>query len=151
GASAALAVVAVCLGLFRYGKKAIVLAVLCLLAIVVVPNPLQQRLVHVTEDPYAYSRLDIWASALGRLADQPLGIGVGMFKQGSFHERFPIEGDIVRYRKRPESAHNEYLQMGVELGIVGLVLFFCTAGCWALEVGRLRREAGNGIERGVLI
>jgi O-antigen ligase len=151
GASAAVAAVAVGLCLFRYGKKAIVITALCLLALFVVPNPLQHRIVHVAEDPYAYTRLDIWASALGRLADQPLGIGIGMFKQGSFHERFPIEGDIVRYRKRPESAHNEYLQVGVELGIVGLVLFVYAAGLWAREVGRLLREAGGSIEGGILV
>jgi len=151
GASAALAAVAIGLGVFRYGKKAILLTTVCLLALFLVPNPLQQRIVHVSGDPYAYTRLEIWTSALGRLADRPLGIGVGMFKQGSFQERFPLEGDIVRYRKRPESAHNEYLQMGVELGIVGLVLFFCAAALWAAEVVRLLRQPRDGTERGMLV
>ena len=101
--------------------------------------------------PYAYARLDIWRVQSMRLADQPLGIGVGMFKQGSFQERFPIEGDIVRYRKRPESAHNEYLQMGVELGVVGLVLFLCGAGILAAEVRQLLRASADKIDRGLVM
>jgi hypothetical protein len=80
-----------------------------------------------------------------------LGIGVGLFKQGSFHERFPIEGNIVRYGKRPESAHNEYLQIGVELGVLGIVLFLCGAGLWAVEVRQLLRAPVDTIDRGLVM
>ncbi|HKT35415.1 MAG TPA: O-antigen ligase family protein [Nitrospira sp.] len=150
GVAAALVGAAVFLGVSRYGKKALVVVGLCLVAVLVVPNPLQHRMYHAdAQDPYAYMRLEIWKSALIRLADHPLGIGVGMFKQGSFQERFPIEGEIVRYRKRPESAHNEYLQIGVELGVVGLALFVCMAGLWAAEVRQLLREPGDTIDRGL--
>ncbi len=152
GASAALVGAVTFLGIARYGKKSLAVVSLCLLAVLLFPNPLQQRILHAgAQDPYAYARLDIWKSALMRLADQPLGIGVGMFKQGSFQERFPIEGDIVRYRKRPESAHNEYLQMGVELGVVGLVLFLCGAGFLAAEVWQLLRESADKIDRGLVM
>jgi tetratricopeptide (TPR) repeat protein len=125
---------------------------LCLVASLLVPNPLQHRLLHASaQDPYAYTRLNIWKSALMRVSDQPFGIGVGMFKQGSFQERFPIEGDVVRYRKRPESAHNEYLQIGVELGIVGLVLFLWGVGLWAAEVRQLLREPADASDSGLVI
>ena len=152
GVSAALLVAALFLGVARHGKKALLIVSLCLLAVLVVPTPLQHRMLHAGSlDPYAYMRLDIWKNALVRLSDQPLGIGVGMFKQGSFQERFPIEGEIVRYRKRPESAHNEYLQMGVELGWVGLGIFLWGAGLWATEIARLLREPDNKTDRGVLM
>lgn len=152
GASAALAGAALFLGFRRYGKKALVIVSLCLLAVLVVPSPLQHRILHASaQDPYAYTRLEIWKSALLRLSEQPLGLGVGMFKQGSFQERFPLDGDIVRYRKRPESAHNEYLQMGVELGVVGLVLFFCGAALWTAEVRRLLREPADGLNEGLVM
>ena len=133
----------------RYGKKAFVILAVCLLAGLLVPNPLQHRIAHVAEDPYAYTRLDIWKSLLMRLLEHPLGIGVGMYKQGSFQDRFPIEGDIVRYRKRPESAHNEYLQIGVELGVVGLALLFCGAGLWTAEVSQLLRKPVEEFDRGL--
>jgi O-antigen ligase len=151
GASAALVGAASFLGFSRYGKKALAIVFLCLAASLVVPNPLQHRIFHASaQDAFAYTRLDIWKSALWRLSDHPFGLGVGMFKQGSFQERFPLEGDIVRYRKRPESAHNEYLQMGVELGIVGLALFFFAAGLWGAEVRQLLREPANRIDRGLV-
>ena len=141
GASVALVGAVFFLGFSCCGKKALAVVALCVSAAFLMPNPLQHRIAHVAaEDPYAYTRLDIWKSALVRLADEPLGIGIGMFKHGSFQERFPIEGNIVRYGKRPESAHNEYLQIGVELGIVGLVLSFCIVGLWAVEVKQLLRE-----------
>ncbi|HEX5550714.1 MAG TPA: O-antigen ligase family protein, partial [Nitrospira sp.] len=133
----------------RYGKKAFVILSVGLLASLLVPNPLQHRIAHVAEDPYAYTRLDIWKSSVVRLLEHPLGIGVGMYKQGSFQDRFPIEGDIVRYRKRPESAHNEYLQIGVELGVVGLALLFCGAGLWTAEVGQLLRKPVEKFDRGL--
>jgi tetratricopeptide (TPR) repeat protein len=152
GVSAALAGAAAFLLFSRYGKKALVVVGLCLLAGLLLPNPLQHRIFHAAaQDPYAYTRLTIWNSALLRVSDQPFGIGVGMFKQGSFQERFPIEGDIVRYRKRPESAHNEYLQIGVELGIVGLALFLCGVGLWAAEVRQLLREPADKIDRGLVM
>jgi O-antigen ligase len=152
GASAALAGASLCLGFFRFGKKALVIVSLFLLALLVVPNPLQHRIFHAgAQDPYAYTRLDIWKSALLRVSDQPLGIGVGMFKQGSFQDRFPIDGEIVRYRKRPESAHNEYLQIGVELGVVGLGLLLCGLGLWATEIRYLLREPAAAIDGGLLM
>jgi len=135
----------------RYGKKAFAILAVCLLAGLLVPNPLQHRIAHVAEDPYAYSRLDIWKSSVVRLLEHPLGIGVGMYKQGSFQDRFPIEGDIVRYRKRPESAHNEYLQMGVELGVVGLFLFLCGAGLLAAEIRHLLRQPTDGMDQGLVM
>lgn len=152
GASAALAGALLWLGVFRYGKKALAIVSLCLLTVLVVPNPLQHRIFHAgAQDPYAYMRLDIWKSAFLRLFDQPLGIGVGMFKQGSFQNRFPIEGEIVRYRKRPESAHNEYLQIGVELGVVGLGLLLCGLGLWTTEIRYLLREPADALDQGLLM
>jgi tetratricopeptide (TPR) repeat protein len=133
----------------RYGKKACMILTVCLLAGILVPNPLQQRTLQVAEHPYAYTRLDIWKSSVARVIEHPLGIGVGMYKQGSFQERFPIEGELVRYGKRPESAHNEYLQIGVELGLVGLLIFFCGIGVWAAEVTRLLRDPAVTMERGL--
>ena len=57
------------------------------------------------------------------LADQPLGMGVEMYKQNSFQEQLTIRGEESRGigNWRPD---NDYLQMGVELSRrEGLVLF----------------------------
>lgn len=119
----------------RFGKIAPIVLVLILVVGVVIPNPLKQRMIDVAaQDPYAYSRIDIWKNSIERIVDRPLGMGLGMYKYSSFQYRFPIEHDIVRYGKRAESAHNEYMQIAVELGVVGIAIFLFGIGIWAREI-----------------
>lgn len=56
-----------------------------------------------------------------------------MYQYSSFQYRFPSDNAIVRYVKRAESAHNEYLQIEVELRLGGLVLFLLGLGVWGGE------------------
>lgn len=135
GALLALVTAVIFIGCYRFGKIALLILIVSLAAGAVIPNPLKQRMVDVaTQDPYAFSRIDIWKNSMERIADRPLGIGLGMYKYSSFQYRFPIESSIVRYVKRAESAHNEYLQMAVELGVGGLAIFLLGIGIWGREV-----------------
>lgn len=122
-------------GLCRFGKIFLGALVLCLLVGGVVPNPLQQRILSVgTEDPYAYSRQDIWKNSLQRLVDHPIGVGLGLYKYTSFQYRFPTQGGVSRFWKRAESAHNDLLQMAVELGVVGVMIFLAGVGLLGREI-----------------
>jgi O-antigen ligase len=151
GALVALVVTLTFIGFCRFGKVALLLIALSLVTGFMVPNPLRERIVEVSvTDPYAYTRLDIWKTSLTRLVDHPLGIGLGMYKYGSFQDRFPIEENIVRYGKRPESAHNEYLQMGVEVGVVGLAVFLIGVGIWVWNVREVWRQRLEPFERGLV-
>src|SRR5437867_2015359 len=124
GALLAFVVAVACVGLYRFGKPFLAVIVLCLIVGAIVQNPLQQRMLTVgAQDPYAYTRLAIWRNSLERISDRPWGVGLGLYKYTSFLYRFPVDNAIARYGKRAESAHNEYLQMAVELGALGLVLF----------------------------
>lgn len=135
GALLALVTAVIFIGCYRFGKIALLILIVSLVAGAVIPNPLKQRMVSVAaQDPYAFSRVDIWKNSVERIADRPLGIGLGMYKYSSFQYRFPIESSIVRYVKRAESAHNEYLQMAVELGVGGLAIFLFGIGIWGREV-----------------
>jgi O-antigen ligase/Tfp pilus assembly protein PilF len=138
-------------GLARFGKVFVVVLALGLFLGAIVPNPLQQRFLTVREDPYAYTRLDIWKNSLQRIADQPWGVGMGLYKYTSFRYRFPVEGQITRYGKRAETAHNEYLQMGVELGVVGVAIFLVGTGLLGREVWTTLKGQLNGWERGLVI
>jgi len=134
GALVALLAVLLLMGVFRFGKMVLAVVVVAVVVGAVVPNPLRQRIVDVSsQDPYAYTRLDIWKNSLGRSLDHPLGLGLAMYKYGSFQDRFPIVTNIVHYRKRAESAHNEYLQLLNELGIVGLGSFLFMIGIWCRD------------------
>ena len=151
GALLALVTAVTFIGCYRFGKIALLVLIMSLVAGAVIPNPLKQRMVEVSaQDPYAFSRIDIWNNSLERIADRPLGIGLGMYKYTSFQYRFPIESNIVRYGKRAESAHNEYLQMAVELGVGGLAIFLLGIGIWGKEVKGALRSKLEPWERGLV-
>lgn len=152
GALVALVAAVMFIGSYRYGKIALVILIVSLVAGVAIPNPLKQRMSDVgAQDPYAFSRVDIWKSSIERIVDQPLGIGLGMYKYASFQYRFPIESNIARYGKRAESAHSEYLQMAVELGIGGLLIFLVGIGVWGWEAKEILCSQLEPWERGLVI
>jgi O-antigen ligase len=139
-------------GCYRYGRVFLAVLLLGLVAVSTIPNPLQQRLVTIgAQDPYAYTRLEIWKDSLKRVADHPWGVGLGMYKYLSFEYRFPVESDVARYGKRAESAHNEYLQMAVELGVAGLLIFLVGAGVGGKVIREALAGPLEGWERGTVV
>ena len=152
GAFFAFLVALLFLGLCRSWKLAVLLPLVVVLGVITLPNPIKERALAVSDqDPYAYTRLEIWKSSLDRIADHPFGTGLGTYKYLSFKYRFPIEGEIVRYEKRAESAHNEYLQMAVELGVGGLALFLVGIGVWGWEVKGTLQGGLLSWERGAVV
>src|SRR5437870_5907970 len=140
------------IGLSRFGKPFWGILLVGLILGAIVPNPLQQRILAVgTNDPYAFTRQDIWKNSLQRIGDHPWGVGLGIYKYTSFRYRFPIEGSIARFAKRAESAHNDYLQMAVEQGVVGLVMFLVGLGFLGWEIRETLRLGLEPWERGVVI
>lgn len=151
GAAAFLTAITV-VGYVRYGKSSLFLLLVVILGTILFPNPLKQRLMDVgTQDPYAYTRIEIWDDATKRVQDHPMGIGLGMYKYASFQYRFPIEDAIVHYGKRAETAHNEYLQLAVELGIVGLAFFVLIIMVWTAEIKRIWRPDLPQPSQGILV
>jgi len=139
-------------GFIRFGKQFGLVMTSLLVILILVPNPIRQRAVEVSaHDPYAYARLDIWASSLKRIVDQPFGVGAGMYKYTSFAYRFPIEQDVARFGKRAESAHNEYLQLMVELGIPAILIVGTALVLWIKKIKGLLQEAVNPSERGMVV
>ena len=152
GALLAFVVAVACVGLYRFGKPFLAVIVLCLIVGAIVQNPLQQRMLTVgAQDPYAYTRLAIWKNSLERISDRPWGVGLGLYKYTSFQYRFPVDNAIARYGKRAESAHNEYLQLAVELGVLGLVLFLAGISLLGWEIWETLRLPLEPWERGLVI
>jgi len=85
-----------------------------------------EALERLTEVNGGTGRTDIWRVGWRMVQDQPvLGVGVGNFQTASIHyllEPGGIERDefIV---DRPLVAHNTYLHVLAELGVIGLVAF----------------------------
>ena len=152
GALLAFVAAVACVGLYRFGKTFLAVIMLALIAGAIVQNPLQQRVLTVgAQDPYAYTRLAIWQNSLERIIDHPWGVGLGLYKYTSFQYRFPVESAIARYGKRAESAHNEYLQLAVELGVLGLVLFLAGVALLGWEIRETLRLPLEPWERGLVI
>jgi len=93
------------------------------------PSILEQRMLpaYKGEDLSINRTLLTWNTAYKMLKNRPLfGVGIGIFKmqylfyQGELLEDLP---GYLPYYTNSQEAHNEYLQLLVELGILGLVSF----------------------------
>jgi tetratricopeptide (TPR) repeat protein len=79
------------------------------------------------QDPSINGRLLIWKTTLEMIIDRPIfGSGIGTFKmnyliyQAEFLKNNPY---YIQYSGKAGEAHNEYLQMWAEIGIIGLGIF----------------------------
>ena len=105
----------------RYGwKLAGSCAVVFLLAGLLFPTPIRERMLAEHEqNPVSYARWQMWQGAVFQMADHPLGIGLGLYQYTYPLYAFPVDGEIARYGKVAQTPHNDYLQMGVEMGAGG--------------------------------
>jgi O-antigen ligase len=130
----------------RFGRHGLTGLIFLLAVAALAPNPIRDRVVaeHV-HNPEAYARLQMWRSAMHEIIEHPFGIGVGLYQYTYPRYAFPIDEEIVRYGKIAYTPHNEYLQMGIELGVVGLGIFIgglmlvAREARWLLRQ-RLRRD-----------
>ncbi|MBN2519047.1 MAG: tetratricopeptide repeat protein [Bacteroidales bacterium] len=127
------------LKLFQENNKWLFLVLVTFLVITMIystDNSLNKSAITVTEraistfdeqDPSLNMHLLKWNTTINMIKDKPLlGSGIGTFKmnyldyQAVFLQKYP---DYIKYSGKAAEAHNEYLQMGAELGIVGLGIF----------------------------
>ena len=76
------------------------------------------------------NRFSIWESALKIVKDYPLtGVGINNFRIPPVREQYPVSGfdyNLSPYFKHTRilpHAHNEILQTGTDMGILGMVIF----------------------------
>ncbi|MDQ7773396.1 MAG: O-antigen ligase family protein [Elusimicrobiales bacterium] len=125
--------------LFQSGGKraglAVVLAPLALAALL--PRELLHSFLKL-DDPHAYRRLDIWASAFSAFAARPLsGWGPGAFGQAFEIFKFPAFNGISFFGHSTPHAHSEPLQLLAETGLPGAALYL------AAFRASFRRAAGS--------
>lgn len=98
-----------------------------------------------------YARWQIWQSSLRAMLEHPFGMGLGLYQYIYPPYAVPVEGMITRYGKVAHVAHNEYLQIGVELGIAGLLTFLWGIGLMTREVVYTLRKRMFRWQRGVTV
>ncbi len=102
----------------------------------------QDELARVTSFGHGTGRTDIWTVGWRMVQAHPVrGVGVGNYRAASIHYLLrpgPLQRDefIV---DTPKVAHNTYLQVLAELGIIGAVLFLAIIGFSLLCILRAAR------------
>ena len=144
--------IAACLMSGRYRVQATIVAVLTSLFVVIYFASFAgvDARDRVTTVEGGSGRTDIWKIGWRMVEDKPiLGIGSGNFNVSSIHYLLVSPGAIERDEfiiDTPKVAHNTYLQVLAELGIVGLTLFLSIIGfsmTCALRAARWFGRAGD--------
>ncbi|NPV69672.1 MAG: hypothetical protein HPY55_03360 [Firmicutes bacterium] len=123
-------------------KLAVAFLVLMLVAAPMLPQSIQTRAITALtmEDSSSRYRLTIWKSAARMARDYwPIGVGLGSGAFAYVYPAYEIAGTPAAH------THNLYLQLLVETGIPGLLLFLWLLLCFVREV------AGAGRTRDPLI
>lgn len=76
------------------------------------------------KDSSAIGRIHFWKVALIMMKDNPLGLGLKGYKNN--YEKYDFSDGL--YRKSGRAVHNSFLQIGTELGWLGLALFLILIG-----------------------
>ncbi len=98
-------------------------------------------------DISADGRMQIWRETIRLIAAYPwTGAGLGTFEHALYPFRVAMSTSAVDY------AHNDYLQLFAELGIVGLLLTLSLAGviAWRAVTAAFRRGPSSWLGVGVL-
>lgn len=112
----------------RFGRRGLFAILVILMVGLVIPNPFRTRVIaEHTVNPVGYARLQMWKQATLAMIDHPFGVGLGLYQYVYPRYAFPVDGQIIRYERTAQTPHSEYVQMGVELGVVSVVVF-----CWGI-------------------
>jgi tetratricopeptide (TPR) repeat protein len=110
--------------MFFKGRGLIFVMVMLVLFSVFVPQDYVIKLLKLNStDPYTFQRLAIWGSGLKAIIARPvLGWGPGAFGYIFYRYNFPVTEALAHYGKITRFTHNEFIQLGVEAGLIALVV-----------------------------
>ena len=144
GASSRGAQIALVLQLLVMNSKAImrpkVLAILgCVILSIwmLMPEEQKQRFERIGEDQTSQQRLLYWENGLEMIKNNPV-LGVGYFNFAPYYEKYYREDVLF---KRAELPHNIVIQVGTDVGVVGLIIFLAMIfSAW--QLGRKFKAPG---------
>ncbi len=158
-------------GFVKEHKKifVIILALIILITFLfALPNPLNQpgtviskikgriSISQFTKDSSLKRRIATWGFTGLMIKDHPLlGSGIGTFKYNSLNYQAQFFDQGENRRLYPygiaDKAHNEYLQLGAELGILGLGIFLWLLFSYFNYGIKLLKRLKDGYKQGVVI
>jgi len=105
---------------------------------------------HILADTTTMDRIPVWLYALKRLLDHPfLGFGFGRQVPGAAFLEGYRSGSLVLEGAPLGYAHNTFLDIGLQMGIVGLALLLWLLGATLVALWRAWRAAPGGYPRAV--
>lgn len=153
--------------IFHKNKKWLTLLLITFLVITIIystDNPLNKSAITVTEraistfdeqDPSINTRLLMWRTTFEMIKDKPLlGSGIGTFKMNYLEYQAQLlkeNPNYIKYYTKAGEAHNEYLQMWAELGIIGLGLFLWIFYFIFHTVFNFYKRSKNGEDRLIIL
>jgi len=135
----------------RFGRKGLAVLFLGLLVCLVTPNPFRERVQAEHASPVSYARWQMWQSAAREMVEHPFGVGLGLYQYFYPRYAFPVEGQVARYGKVAQTPHSEYLQMGVELGWGGVLVFVWGVALVAWEAREVLKQRLRRWQRGLVV
>jgi exopolysaccharide production protein ExoQ len=100
----------------------------------------EQLLLSLGRDPSLSGRTDLWVGAIGKIAEHPW-LGYGFRGFWSADSGAPDIWQVVGYK--PPHAHNGYINMSLDLGMIGLMLFLLNLFVsYVKSLGWLRLQKG---------
>ena len=131
-----------CFSMFNRKVLPILLMVVILFALVFAASPmLRTRLVSIGSMDSNTTRLTIWHNTFKMIGDYPiLGVGTGVFPfvyKGYTTPDYP--------EREPPYAHNLFLQVAAEFGLIGLAVFLAIIGAVLYMSFSLARKADNPV------
>ena len=156
GAFLSLALIVIFLGALKSKRYALIALALLILIFSLLPTPTNSPLMRLItvggKDPYAYTRISIWKSALSMIKDHPfLGTGLGTFSDAFPGYSFPVKGVFARFGKKASFAHNEYLQIASEMGIFALGIFLWLLSAFFKKAKEILKNLQGKEEYGLVI
>ncbi|MFH0962418.1 MAG: O-antigen ligase family protein [Planctomycetota bacterium] len=149
---ASLGLVAALLGVARGARSPLAVAAVALLVVAAVTwlgwEPLMERFKAVgelTREPFADVRWLLWRDGLDIVRDAPV-LGTGL---GTFQHVFPIYKTLP-IREEFLFAHNDYLQLLVEVGILGALVALLAGVFFLVRASRAFKLASGSAARALL-
>ncbi|MEW6365184.1 MAG: O-antigen ligase family protein [Acidobacteriota bacterium] len=120
------------------------LVLFCLAGLWVSYDPLYSKFVRATRDRSLESRVDIWRTSIEIVREYPwFGVGPGVM--GSIYPRF----ERTDAGARMDFAHQVYIQIAVEYGLMGLALWLVLAFYFTARLYGRWRERHHPFARGI--
>ena len=146
----------------------IFLAVILIISLFVIPNPLNKSgtviskiksrisVTQLTQDSSYKRRIAIWKFSILMIKDHPLlGSGIGTYKYNTlkYQAEFFEQGENRSLYPHgfADKAHNEYLQLWAEMGIIGLGIFIWLMVCYFNYGIKILNKIKNHYKQAILI